>query len=160
VDSGRLDLDRLWSIRLGEHSAPPNLFAVAEIESGYEHAALAVLVGGALGENAPVGDGDGGHAAAQALDAPGQRRAVGGPFLQQACLGRDAVAIRAAPLRPVFAGCQDGGGQSKVKAEGKSVFVRDRLGMIHAAKDAEVVVIAKRAHAQTVAEDSAECNGP
>jgi len=85
---------------------------------------LAVLVGGALSEEAAVGDRDAGHAAAQALGSPSQRRPVTGPFLQQARLCGDAVAVRAAPLRPVFAGGQGGGSQNKEKAEREIVLVK------------------------------------
>ena len=115
----------------------PNFLAVIEIERGHEHTALAVLFGGALGEDAPVGDGDAGHAAAQALGAPSQWRAIAGPFFEQTRLGRDAVAVRAAPLRPLLAGGKGGAGQSK-KARSESVLVSHRLEILNAAADVEI----------------------
>ena len=55
----------------------------------------------ALREQAPTRDGKGRVAFAEALRFPDQRRPPGGPGFQQSGLGRNAIALRSTPLRPV-----------------------------------------------------------
>ena len=82
-----------------------------EVSSPVTNSLRAVAVAFADGVDAAVCDGDAGHATAKPFRAPRQRRSVAGPFLEQALLGRDAVALRSAPLRPVGRGGKGGGGK-------------------------------------------------
>ena len=63
----------------------------------------------AHGEDPAIGDRHAGESATQARSFPGQRRAAFGPLVEQAGVGRDAVAMRTAPAGPEGGGRLAGG---------------------------------------------------